>query len=72
MNSILFPIKWINNFFLIFFQTIILINKIISSYLFNHKNLIIFLKLYLFLNKKIIFNLFYELWGVTTLVNCTT
>jgi len=31
-----------------FLQTIILINKIISSYLFNYKNFIIFLKLFIF------------------------
>ena len=44
-----------------------LINKSISLYLFN-KKLIIFLKLYLFLNK-ILFNLFYKKWGVTSSFN---
>ena len=45
--------------YFIHLKIIILINKIISPYLFNYKNLIIFLKLYSFLNK-IIFNLFYK------------
>jgi len=70
-NSILLPIKWINKTFLlkiyiyfIYLKTIILINKIISPYVFHYKNFIIFLKLYLFLNK-ILLNLFLKKWGVT-------
>ena len=35
--------------YFIYLKTIILTNKIIYHYLFNYKNLIIFLKLYLFL-----------------------
>ena len=67
MNFILLPIKWINKTSFLFSENIIyfmclktniLINKNISSYLFNYNNIIIFLKLYLFLNK-ILFNLFY-------------
>ena len=53
--------------FFIFLQAIILISKIIFPDLFNYKNLIIFLKLYLFLNK-ISFNLFYEKWDIRVYV----
>ena len=47
------------NILFIFSKIIILINKVISSYLFNYKNLIIFLKNYLFINT-ILFKLVYE------------
>ena len=44
----------------------ILIDKVISPYIFNYKNLIIFLKNYLFINT-ILFKLEYEKWDVTML-----
>ena len=57
MSYIFLPIKWINKTYLFYFlrtctyfiylKTIILINKKFSPYLFNYKNLIIFLKLFL-------------------------
>ena len=49
--SNLFPIKWINQIFF-YFSSNHYLNKFISPYLFNYKNLTIFLKLF-FLTKKI-------------------
>ena len=41
-----------SNIFFFYFHSNHYFNKVISPYLFNYKKLTIFLKLYLFLNKK--------------------
>jgi len=52
-----------------FLQTIILINKVISPYLFNYKNLIIFLKLFIFKEIKS-FLIYFTKNGVLQLLIC--
>ena len=72
MNKYQHPFYFLKpHIYFIYLKIIILINKTISSYLFNYKNLITFLKFYIFLIK-IVFNIFYEKQGVTHFTFCTT